>query len=120
MRLDLPSTLIRWAFSPRENASIWKRSWKWIKIETHTYRISVDRRKGIKMKTMTENIERICSIRLGFNLSHNVQFYLFERADSQKRTKTVVWTRIDRRVFYDMKLWKRTSAVQGLAAEYKH
>ena len=33
-----------------ENASIWKRSWKWIKTKTHTYRISADGRKRIKMK----------------------------------------------------------------------
>ena len=41
-----------------ENASIWKRSWKWIKTKTHTYRISADGRKRIKMKTMTSYVPR--------------------------------------------------------------
>ena len=62
-----------------ENASIWKRSWKWIKAKTHTYRISVDGQKRMKMKTMTENIPGACacSMRIEFNLRHNVQFYRF-------------------------------------------
>ena len=41
-----------------ENASIWKHSWNWIKTKTHTYRISADGRKRIKMKTMTSYVPR--------------------------------------------------------------
>ena len=78
-----------------ENASMWKR---WIKTKTHTYRISVEGRKHIKMETITENIAGVCT-RIEFNLRHNVQslFYCFERfsVDSRKRIKKVVWTRID-------------------------
>ena len=57
-----------------------KRSGKWIKTKTHTYRISVAGRKGIKMKKMTENITGACvrSMRVEFNLPHNMQFYRFE------------------------------------------
>ena len=39
-----------------------------------------------------------CSMRLEFSLRHSVQFYRFS-VDSGKRTKTVVWTQIDRCVF---------------------
>ena len=62
-----------------ENASIWKRSWKWIKTKTHKSRISVDGQKRMKMKTMTENIAGACGcrMRIEFNLRHNVQFYRF-------------------------------------------
>ena len=50
-----------------------------MKTKTHTYRISVGGPKRIKMKTMTENIEGACacSMRIEFNLRHNVQFYRF-------------------------------------------
>ena len=80
-----------------ESASIcWKRSWKWIKtkMRIHAYRISVDGRKPIKIKTTTENITGacVCSTRIEFNLRHNVQFYRFTR----KRIETVVWTWINR------------------------
>ena len=62
-----------------QNASISKRSRKWIKTKTHTYRISVDGRKRIKMKMMTNNIAGACvgSMRIEHNLRHNVQFYRF-------------------------------------------
>ena len=69
-----------------------------------TYRISVDRngngRKRIKMKTMTENITGacVCSMRMEFNLCHNVQFYRFRyllSVDSRKIIKTVMGTKID-------------------------
>ena len=40
MRLGLPSTKIRRAFSSKKkSASIWRRSWNWIKTRTHTYRL---------------------------------------------------------------------------------
>ena len=57
-----------------------KRSGKWIKTKTHTYRISVAGRKRIKMKKMTENITGACVCRMHteFNLPHNMQFYRFE------------------------------------------
>ena len=57
-----------------------KRSGKWIKTKTHTYRISVAGRKRIKMKKMTENITGACvrSMRVEFNLPYNMQFYRFE------------------------------------------
>ena len=57
-----------------------KRSGKWIKTKTHTYRISVAGRKRIKMKKMTENITGacVCRMRTEFNLPHNMQFYRFE------------------------------------------
>ena len=46
----------------------------------HTYGISVDGQKCIKMKTMTKTIARVCvgSMRIEFNLHHNVQFYCFQ------------------------------------------
>ena len=52
---------------------------KVIKTKTHTYCNSVEDRKRIKMKTMTENITGACdfSMRIEFNLRHNVQFYRF-------------------------------------------
>ena len=54
-----------------------------------------DRRKRIKIKTMTENIAGacVCSMRREFNLRPNVQFYRFQTffgVDRQKRLKTVV------------------------------
>ena len=51
-----------------------KRSGKWIKTKTHTYRISVAGRKRIKMKKMTENITGACVCRMHteFNLPHNM------------------------------------------------
>ena len=53
---------------------------------------------------MTENIAGVCAcrMRIGFSLRHNVQFVV-ERysVDSRKRSKTVVWTRIDRCVVDD-------------------
>ena len=57
-----------------------KRSGKWIKTKTYTYRISVAGRKRIKMKKMTENITGACvrSMRVEFNLPYNMQFYRFE------------------------------------------
>ena len=50
-----------------ENASIWKRYWRWLKTKRHTYHIS----DIIKKKTMTENIAGACacSMRKEFNLS---------------------------------------------------
>ena len=59
-----------------------KRSGKWIKTKTHTYRISVAGRKRITMKKMTENITGpcVCGMRIEFNLPHNMQFYRFENA----------------------------------------
>ena len=74
LRLDLPSTLIRWAFSLKthrsENAlkSGSKRKCIHIRLSLSyasiTYRIVVDRngngRKRIKMKTMTQNIAGAC------------------------------------------------------------
>ena len=76
MSLGLPSSLTHWENAEHER---WKRSWKWIKTKTHTYRISVDEQKRMKMKTMTENIAGACacSMRIEFNLRHNVQFYRF-------------------------------------------
>ena len=40
----------------------------------HTYRVGVDGRKRIKMKTATENIAgaSVCSMRIEFHLRHNV------------------------------------------------
>ena len=91
-----------------ESASIcWKRSWKWIKtkMRIHAYRISVDGRKPIKIKTMTENITGVCvcSMRIEFNYRHNVQFYRF----IWKRIETVVWTRINWCDLKNVYLWKR-------------
>ena len=62
-----------------ENASIWKRCWKWIKTKAHKYRIIMSSRKRIKMKTMTENIAGacVCSMRTEFYLRQNKQFYRF-------------------------------------------
>ena len=50
-----------------ENAPIYP--WKWIKTETHTYRISVEGRKHIKMTTKTETIAGACvfSMRIEFD-----------------------------------------------------
>ena len=60
--------------------------------------------KRTKIKTRTENIAGACAcrMRIGINLRHNVQFVV-ERfsVDSRKRSKTVVWTRIDRCVVDD-------------------
>ena len=105
MRLGLPSTVIHWAFSSK----------------THTYLISVDGRKRIKIKTMTENITGayVCSMRIEFNFHHNVQLYRFRTFwyGQSKTIKTVVWTRIDRCVFDDNKnayLWKRHLCGQDL------
>ena len=74
MQLRLLSTLIRWTFSSKTYASIWKRYWKWIKTKTHTYRISVERTVERRMKTKTENIAGACvySMRIESNLRHNV------------------------------------------------
>ena len=108
MRLGLSSSLIRWA------ASIWKSSWKWIKTETHIVLVlAVEKRT--KIKTRTESIAGACAcrMRIGINLRHNVQFVVKPLSvDSQKRTKTVVWTRIDRCVVDDNEnvyFWKRVS-----------
>ena len=62
-----------------ENASILKRSWNWIKTQMHTHHFSVNGRKRIKMKAMTENIlgTCVCIMYIEFNLGHNVQFYRF-------------------------------------------
>ena len=72
------STLIRWAFSS-EKRWFEKCSGKCIKTKTHTYRIRVDGRKRIKMKTMTSYVPRglYLGMRIEFNLLHNVQFYRF-------------------------------------------
>ena len=97
MRLGLSSTLIRWA------AWIWKSSWKWIKTETHIVLVlAVEKRT--KIKTMTENIAGACAcrMRIRINLRHNVQFVVKRLSvNSRKRSKTVVWTRIDRCVVDD-------------------
>ena len=44
-------------------------------------RISVDGRKRIKMKTMTENFAgaRVCGMRIEFHLRHNEQYYRFRK-----------------------------------------
>ena len=78
MRFGLPFTLIRWAFSLKKGP-IWKRSWKWVKTKTHTYRLRVDGRKRITMKTVTENIAGtgVCSMRIELNVRHKVWFYRF-------------------------------------------
>ena len=49
-------------------------------MKMRTYRISVDGRKRIKMKTMTKNIAGACVGSMGkeFNLRHNMQFYCFQ------------------------------------------
>ena len=49
-------------------------------MKMRTYRISVDGRKRIKMKTMTKNIAGACVGSMGkeFNLHHNMQFYCFQ------------------------------------------
>ena len=97
MRLGLSSTLIRRA------ASIWKCSLKWIETKTHIV-LGLAVEKRTKIKTMTENIAGVCAcrMRIGFSLRRNVQFVV-ERysVDSRKRSKTVVWTRIDRCVVDD-------------------
>ena len=51
----------------------WTRPWKWIKTKTHPYRISVDGRKRIKIKTMAENIAGacFCSMCIESSLRHN-------------------------------------------------
>ena len=81
MRLGLLSTLIRLALSSKtqrfeialEGGSKFK----------HIHIVLVwmveNGRNRIKMKTMTKNIAgaRDCSMRIEFNLRHNVQFYLF-------------------------------------------
>ena len=91
------------------NASIWKRSRKWIKTKTHSYRdrICVDGRIRIKMKTMTKISQAHVFVACAWSSADvtTCNFIVFERfsVGSQKRIKTVVWTRIDRRVF----LWQR-------------
>ena len=49
-------------------------------MKMRTYRISVDGKKCIKMKTMTKTIASVCvgSMSIEFNLRHNVQFYCFQ------------------------------------------
>ena len=44
-------------------------------------RISVDGRKRIKKKTMTENFAgaRVCGMRIEFHLRHNEQYYRFRK-----------------------------------------
>ena len=70
---------------------------------------------------MTENIAGACAcrMRIWFNLRPNVQFVV-ERfsVDSRKRSKTVVWTRIDRCVVDDNEnanFWKRISVDRASA-----
>ena len=72
--------------------------------------------KRINMKTTTENITRarVCSMRIQFNLRHNVQFIVFElfSVDSRNRIKTLVRTRLDRGFFDDEEnacFWKPIS-----------
>ena len=55
MHLGLLSTLDNMLSVIIKNASIWKCWWQWIKKKMHTYRISVDGQKCIKMKTITKN-----------------------------------------------------------------
>jgi len=68
-----------------------------MKTRTQTYLISMDVRKRIKMKTMTEYIAGacVCSMRL-----HHNAFECFS-VDIRKRIKTVEWTRMDRCFFDD-------------------
>ena len=70
MLLGLPPTLIQCDL---------KTLLKWVKTKTRTYRVGVDGRKRIKMKTMTENVAGPCvgSMGVDLKLSHNVQFYRF-------------------------------------------
>ena len=67
-----------YAFHPHlyaKIASIWKHFWEGIKTK-HTYQISVNDRKRLKMKMMPENIAAlcVCSMRIEFTSS---QIYLF-------------------------------------------
>ena len=75
MSLGLPSLLTCF----RRKRIELKLSRKWIKTKTHTYPITMDSLKRIKMKMMTENIKGacVCNMRKEFNLRHNVQFYRF-------------------------------------------
>ena len=60
--------------------------------------------KRTKIKTMTENIAGACAcrMRIRINLRHNVQFVVKRLSvNSRKRSKTEVWTRIDRCVVDD-------------------
>ena len=57
-----------------ENASIWKRYWKWMKTKTRTLVWLV----WTVENESNENDDRARSMRLEFNLRHrNVQFYRF-------------------------------------------
>ena len=71
MRSGLPSIVTRWEFS--ESGS------KWNRIHIVLVWTVENGKKRIKMKTMTENITGACvwSMRIEFNLCHNVQFYRF-------------------------------------------
>ena len=96
-----------------ENASIWKRYWKWMKTTTLTLVWLV----WTVENESNENDDRARSMRLEFNLRHrNVQFYRF-RVDSRKRIKTVEWKRIYRSVFNDNEnayFWKRVTVDRAL------
>ena len=80
MHLGLLSTLNNMLSVIIKNASIWKCWWQWIKKKMHTYRISVDGQKCIKMKRMTKTIAGACvgSMRTEFSLHRNLQFYCFQ------------------------------------------
>ena len=67
-----------------ENASIWKRYWKWMKTKTRTLVWLV----WTVENESNENDDRARSMRLEFNLRHsNVQFYRF-RAFSCGQSQT--------------------------------
>ena len=80
MHLCLLSTLNNMLSVIIKNASIWKCWWQWIKKKMHTYRISVDGQKCIKMKRMTKTIAGACvgSMRTEFSLHRKLQFYCFQ------------------------------------------
>ena len=78
--ISIPSIHTNMLSTFLDNSSIWKRSWRWIKTRTRTYRICVDGWKRIKMKMMTETItgECDCSMHIKFSLHHSIQFYHFQ------------------------------------------
>ena len=69
-----------------ENASIWNRSWKWIKTKTHV--VLVRTAKTHQNENEDRNIAGacVCSMRIGFNLRHNVQFYRFRTFECEQST----------------------------------
>ena len=115
MRWDLPSTLIPWAFSSKTHD--FKTLLKMDQTKTHTYRIKVEGRKRSKC---IKRWQKVSWVRVFVAFAYSSTYVtkcnsiVFERfsVDSRKRVKTVVWTRIDRCVFYDNEnayFWKRIS-----------